>query len=114
MKGADAMSERNLAKAFGGRQYGPEQFLYTTADAARVLQVTPRWVRWLARHQELPHAQTGSGLWLFREADVLQIAARRAKARGRPRREWLVAMRPQMLHASGAPRQSRFRLVRTA
>ncbi len=85
----------------------------TTADAARALQVTPRWVRWLARMKELPCTQTRSGLWLFRESDVLRLAERRAKARGRGQAVWWAVVRPQMLKATLEPRQPRFRLVRS-
>lgn len=83
----------------------------TTADVARVLQVTDRWVRWLARTDQLAtYTQTRSGLWLFLERDVQAFMLARAKARLRGPRERLLALRPQMAKAVG-PRQGRFRLV---
>jgi hypothetical protein len=86
----------------------------TTADVAKILQVTPRWVRWLARTEQLAYTQTRSGLWLFLALDVRRYNDRRAFARARSRRERLQALRPQMLRAGVGPRQASFRLVPAA
>jgi len=81
----------------------------TTADVARMLEVTRHGVQWLARTGRLPHEQTVSGQRLFRSGDVLRLIERRATAR-------LVGRMPAR-PAPGAPRQlslfgkARLRLV---
>jgi excisionase family DNA binding protein len=57
--------------------------LLTVGDAARVLDVTPRYVQDLADRDRLPVMRTARGLRLFRRADVEKLAAERAK---RPKR----------------------------
>jgi excisionase family DNA binding protein len=57
----------------------------STADASRVLGVTPATVRLMARRGDLPvSAMTEGGIHLFRRADVDALARRRAE-RKRPR-----------------------------
>lgn len=58
--------------------------LLSTADAARLLNVTPVTVRLLARRGILPiAATTESGVRLFRTVDVERLAKRRAEERAR-------------------------------
>jgi len=57
-----------------------------TADAARVLNVTPATVHLLEKRGHLRAERTVSGTRLFDEGDVNQLAAKRAaqrKARGK-------------------------------
>jgi DNA-binding transcriptional MerR regulator len=98
------MRDRILAK--------PKGDWLTTARVARMLRVTPQAVRWFARTGQLTSNGTCDGQWLFREEDVLRLAAQRAKRQGRSRYELLVAVRPQMLRASLAPKQARLRLMK--
>lgn len=91
---------------------GHNRLWLTTRDAARLLAVTPRWVRGLARAEQLRYEQTRSGLFLFRECEVLLLVAQRAKRRGRRREELLATVRPQMVRAGVGPRQTRFTLLR--
>ncbi len=52
----------------------------STADAARVLNVTPAAVRLMARRGDLPiSAMTEGGIHLFRRSAVEALARRRAK-----------------------------------
>lgn len=91
--------------------------LLTTAYVARILAVTPRWVRWLARTKQLACDQTRSGVRLFRPGDVKAYMEQRAKQRARSRQERLVAVRsrtsqdvePRQLNLFGV----RLRLVRS-
>ena len=54
-----------------------DKFL-STADAAKILGVTPATVRLMARERKLPPAaQTEGGINLFRIADVKSLAASR-------------------------------------
>lgn len=85
----------------------------TTRDAARMLAVTPRWVRGLACTEQIAYERTRSGVFLFREREVLRLVEQRAKGWARSRPELLAAVRPKMLRASLEPRQARFRLVRS-
>ncbi len=56
-----------------------DQFL-STADAARVLRLTPATVRLMVRRGLLPvAAKTEGGIHLFRRADVEALNAERAK-----------------------------------
>lgn len=71
----------------------------TTADVARMLEVTTDGVRWLARRGHLASQRTHSGQWLFRPGDAHRFAERRLQARlqGLPR------ARPR--RTDGEPRQ---------
>ena len=52
----------------------------STADAARVLGVTPATIRLMARRGDLPvAAMTEGGIHLFRRAAVERLARQRAK-----------------------------------
>jgi len=82
----------------------------TTSTAAKVLGVTPRGVRWLAREQRLPCNRTPSGQWLFWRLALIQILKERATSHMQSRQEFLATVRPQMLRVV-EPRQARFRLV---
>jgi DNA-binding transcriptional MerR regulator len=53
-----------------------------TADAARILNVTPATVRQLEQKGALTAERTASGTRLFNEVDVRRLAAER-KARGK-------------------------------
>jgi excisionase family DNA binding protein len=60
----------------------PAPFL-STADASRLLGVTPATVRGMARRGALPVATTTeSGIRLFRRADVEALARKRAMMKG--------------------------------
>jgi prophage antirepressor-like protein len=85
----------------------------TTSDVARMLGVTADGVRWLTNHDGLTCERTHSGQRLFSEREVLRVVEQRAKARIRSRQELLATVRPQMVRAGLAPRQARFRLVRS-
>jgi len=99
------MSSFSLAKV------PPSGEWVTTSTAAKVLGVTPRGVRWLAREQRLPCNRTPSGQWLFWRLALIQILKERAKAHMQSRQEFLATVRPQMLRVV-EPRQARFRLGR--
>jgi hypothetical protein len=85
----------------------PHRWL-TTLDVARVLAVTTRWVRWLARHGELPCEVTASGQHLFRRDEVRRVLITRTEARARSRPAQLAAVRVRMLKAGYEPRQLSF------
>ena len=53
--------------------------LYTTADAARRLNLTPSAVRALSNRGKIKTTRTFSGVRLFDERDVEELAKRRAK-----------------------------------
>jgi excisionase family DNA binding protein len=70
----------------------------TTSDAARMLRVTPQWVRDLARAERLAFERTRSRRLLFRQHDVLRLVDRRATVR----LEGMTTARPV---PDGEPRQ---------
>lgn len=89
----------------------------TTRDVAKVLRVSTRWVRWLARMRELPCEDTESGQRLFRRADVERALLQRTFAAACSRPAQLMAIRVRMLKAGYEPRQlsllpRRLKLVR--
>lgn len=89
----------------------------TTADVARLLNVTPQWVRWLARHGELSCEITEAGQRIFHRSTVRHVLIARAEAEARSRPAQLKAVRVQMLKAGLEPRQPslfgpRLKLVR--
>ncbi len=56
--------------------------LLSTADAARILGVTPATVRLMERQGRLPSAgRTQGGIRLFRRAEVRRVATLRASGR---------------------------------
>jgi hypothetical protein len=55
--------------------------LLTTGDAAKLLAITPRGVRWLAQVRLLSSTRTLSGRWLFRQDQVLAMVRTRALRR---------------------------------
>jgi hypothetical protein len=77
----------------------------TTATVARMVERSPRWVRWLARHDELPCELTDAGQRLFRRDTVMAYLERRARVHQQSRHERLAALRPKMLRCSIEPRQ---------
>ncbi len=86
---------------FRAGHYGASRLL-TTADVARMLEVTTWVVRWLARTGQLvAGTTTPSGQRLFRKWDVLRLAETRAEARLRNVR----ALRPKILGVPGEPHQ---------
>jgi excisionase family DNA binding protein len=93
----------------GAPQPGHNGMWLTTADVARRLRVSTRWVRWLARHGELPHDLTGAGQRLFRREDVWRYGERRhaaeARREARQRPRHLAAERPRMIYSALSPRQ---------
>lgn len=80
----------------------------TTADTAKLLAVTPRWVRWLARQGELPFEVAECGQRFFRRSDVRRVLIERTEARARSRPAVLAAVRVRMLKAGYEPRQMSF------
>ena len=86
----------------------PRRMWLTTADAALLLDVTTRWVRWLARAGELPCEVTQSGQRMFRRGDVERALIQRATVQARSRPQMLRAVRVQMLKAGYEPRQMSF------
>jgi hypothetical protein len=96
----------------------PDRVWMTTADVARVLELTGDGVRWLARTKRLSAERAISGQWLFRRADVRRFVLQRADERSRTREGHLRAVRVSMLKAPHEPRQlslfgARLRLVRS-
>lgn len=86
---------------FRAGHYGASRLL-TTADVARMLEVTTWVVRWLARTKQLvPCETTHSGQRLFRKWEVLRLAEKRAEARLRNVR----ALRPKLLGVPSEPHQ---------
>lgn len=85
----------------------PRRWL-TTSDVAKLLGVTARWVRWLARHHELACDMTESGIRIFRRDDVRHLLIARTEARARSRPAQLQAVRVRMLKAGYEPRQMNF------
>lgn len=55
--------------------------IFTCAEVARELQVTPGYVRHLARSGSLRALKTQSGQNIFMKTDVEQIKLRRSQAR---------------------------------
>jgi hypothetical protein len=82
-----------------------DHVLLTTIDAARMLEVTDRGVRWLAHTKQLACERTLSGQLLFRKGVVRTLGDRRADDRVRTRSARLAAVRRQMARADGEPRQ---------
>ena len=85
-----------VRETWGTRRVGVQWL--TTADVARMLEVTRQGVQWLARTGALPYEATTSGQRLFREHDMLRVVARRATAR-------LVGRLPARPAPIGEPRQ---------
>lgn len=77
----------------------------TTGDVAKMLGVSPRWVRWLARHGALSFELTESGQRVFRRSDIHRAERVRMDARARRRPALLVVARIRMLKADTEPRQ---------
>lgn len=76
--------------------------LVTTADAARMLEVSAWTVRWFARQGYLPTYQTTkSGQRLFRKGEVERLSDQRREARFHGVR----VLRPRKLGVPGQPRQ---------
>jgi len=71
-------------------------------DVARMLEITPWSVRWLARTGQLDAANTTrSGMRLFKRDEVERLVQRRAQAR----LDSVSAYRPRLLPVAGQPRQ---------
>ena len=64
-----------------GETMPKSDFLLGTADASRILGVTPAAVRLMHKRGELPATTTAGGMRLFRRADVERLAAKRAARR---------------------------------
>jgi hypothetical protein len=105
-------SRRNRAGSWflGTPEPLPDYRRLTTGAVARMLDVTPRWVRWLAAHRQLACERTRSGVALFREGEVLRFMEQQAKTRAGNRAQHLRAVRLRMLQVGGH-RQPRLRLV---
>jgi excisionase family DNA binding protein len=58
--------------------------ILTTADAAKLLNLTPDGVRWLERNGRLRTMRTVSGQRLFFKSEVLRLLARRDAAADAP------------------------------
>jgi excisionase family DNA binding protein len=74
---------------------------FTTTDVARALNLTTEGVRHLVRDQQLACTRTRSKRRLFREEDVLRLAAARDRARLRGVR----VLRPKKFGLRDGPRQ---------
>jgi hypothetical protein len=74
---------------------------FTTGDVARVLQVTDEGVRYLVRDGQLACERTPAQYRLFRETEVLDLAAKRNRARLRS----VTALRRKRIGVRGGPRQ---------
>ena len=59
----------------------PKWCWFTTADAARMLRMTTRGLRWSAAHKRVPATRTNSGQWLFRSDDVERVMVQRGRGR---------------------------------
>jgi len=91
------MQNQSLPEAFSWpRSADPPKL--TTTDARRVLHLTGQAVRNLVRAGTLVAERTLRGAYLFRQDDVLELAAVRAKA-------VLTLVKPRMLKARSQPRQ---------
>jgi DNA-binding transcriptional MerR regulator len=87
----------------------------TTVNVARMLAVSPRGVRWLARERRIRFEETRAGQRLFRVAEVERVVLERARERGCSRRELLKLLRPRMLRVGLEPRQlALFRKVKAS
>lgn len=73
----------------------------TTADVARMVERTPRGVRWLADEHGIAVERTRSGQRLFQKDEVLRLVDRRAKAR----LAGVTRLRPRRIGVRGEPRQ---------
>jgi helix-turn-helix protein len=91
------MQDPRIAEAFPWPPSGPAPWL-TTTDARRALHVTAQGVRDLVRRGQLAAERTLRGTYLFRQDDVLALAAERARAA-------LALVRPRMLKAGRRPKQ---------
>lgn len=108
------MSQNNLANfpdVVGRGSHGRLPQVVTTAVAARMLQITPDGVRWLARTHQLAFELTGSCQRVYRRSEILRVAQARTEARGRRRQELLADVRPHVLRAPLRPTQLRIRIV---
>ncbi len=76
------------------------QFL-TTGDVARMLERTPRGVRWLADQEHLTYQRTQSGQRLYWPDEVKRLAERRMEARLRGVR----VLRPRLIGPRDGPHQ---------
>jgi DNA-binding transcriptional MerR regulator len=56
------------------------ELVLTTADAAKLLDLTPDGVRWLERSGRLRSTRTASGQRLFTRAEVLRVRSERDAA----------------------------------
>ena len=83
----------------------PRRMWLTSADVARFIGRTTRWVRWLARHGELPCEVTESGQRLFRRGEVQRYLLQRQDDEARSRSSKLAIVRIRMLKAGFEPRQ---------
>ena len=73
----------------------------TTGDVARMLERTPRGVRWIADHEHLVCQRTPNGQRLYRPDEVARLAQRRMDARLRGVR----VLRPRLMLDRHGPRQ---------
>lgn len=95
------MSSHSLAAQTDSVIPNTHSWWFTTADAARALQLTTDGVRFLARTAQLACTTTPNGQRLYRQDDVLRLAERRTEQRLRG----LLSVRPKMLRARGQPQQ---------
>jgi len=73
----------------------------TTADVARALERTTRGARWIAEQYALTCQRTQGGQRLYKEADVRELADRRARAR----LHGVKVLRPKRFNVRGEPQQ---------
>lgn len=111
------MAHRILAEQLPRVVPGQRMWL-TTMDVAKLLHVTPQWVRWLARQGDLPSELTEAGQRIFRRSEVRRVLIQRLEAHARNRPMLLRAVRVRMLKVGPEPRQvslfgPRLKLVRS-
>jgi MerR HTH family regulatory protein len=113
-KGTDTMAKFRVAESsavvspVAYRSDLPARMWLTSLDVARLLGVTTRWVRWLARAGELACETTESGQRLFRRDVVRRVLIQRAEDQARHRPAHLALVRVRMLKAGYPPRQLSF------
>lgn len=73
----------------------------TTGDVARLVERTPRGVRWLADEHGIASERMRSGQRLFRKDEILRLVDQRARAR----LAGVTRLRPRRIGVRGEPRQ---------
>lgn len=72
---AEAIAERSYA--WRRHLHDPKSYWITTAEAARILELTPRQVKRLLDCRQLQHVRHASGVRLMRRAHIVALAETR-------------------------------------